>query len=209
METTKGPVRKDLVLVGGGHSHVAVLKRFGMRPMDGVRLTLIARRPHPYSGMLPGYLAGHYTYDEAHIDLRPLARFAGARLYHDEMTGLDAANRQVLCRGRPPVPYDLLSIDIGSQPSRVGIPGAERVLPVKPVDRFLAGWAGIAERALAAGPGFRIAVVGGGAGVSSSRSRSSTACERPGAARASCSSPIRRRYCRPTTRPCGGDSSGS
>lgn len=165
METTKGPVRKDLVLVGGGHSHVAVLKRFGMRPMDGVRLTLIARDVHtPYSGMLPGYLAGHYTYDEAHIDLRPLARFAGARLYHDEMTGLDTANRQVLCRGRPPVPYDLLSIDIGSQPSRVGIPGAERVLPVKPVDRFLAGWAGIAERALAAGPGFRIAVVGGGAG---------------------------------------------
>lgn len=165
METTKGPVRRDLVLVGGGHSHVAVLKRFGMRPIEGVRLTLIARDVHtPYSGMLPGYLAGHYAYDEAHIDLRPLAQFAGARLYHDEMTGLDPANRLVLCRHRPPVPYDVLSMDIGSQPSRVGIPGAERVLPVKPVDRFLDGWKKIAARALATGPGFRIAVVGGGAG---------------------------------------------
>lgn len=165
MQSTKGPVRRDLVLVGGGHSHVAVLKRFGMRPMEGVRLTLIARDVQtPYSGMLPGYLAGHYTYDEAHIDLRPLAQFAGARLYHDEMVGLDPGNRLVLCRSRPPVPYDLLSIDTGSQPSRVGIPGAERVLPVKPVDRFLEGWARIAGRALAASPGFRIAVVGGGAG---------------------------------------------
>lgn len=165
MQGTQGPVRKDLVLVGGGHSHVAVLKRFGMRPMEGVRLTLIARDPHtPYSGMLPGYLAGHYTYDEAHVDLRPLAQFAGARLYHDEMVGLDPVSRRVLCRHRPPVPYDLVSIDIGSQPSRVGIPGAERVLPVKPVDRFLDGWKKIAERALEAGSGFRIAVVGGGAG---------------------------------------------
>ena len=159
-------IRKDLVLIGGGHSHVAALRAFGMRPEPGVRLTLVARDIHTaYSGMLPGYIAGHYDFDDVHVDLRPLARFAGCRLYHDEMTGLDLANHQVLCRGRPPITYDVLSIDIGSTPDSAGVPGAaEHSLPIKPVDRFLAGWDTIERHMRGAAHPFRIAVVGGGAG---------------------------------------------
>ena len=105
MHRAAGPVVKDVVLVGAGHAHVQVLRRFGMRPLEGVRLTLITRELHtPYSGMLPGLIAGRYAFDEAHIDTGPLARFAAARLYPDEVVGLDLARRHVLCRHRPPVP---------------------------------------------------------------------------------------------------------
>ncbi|CAI7900170.1 unnamed protein product, partial [Closterium sp. NIES-54] len=111
-------VVKDLVLIGGGHSHVVVLKSFAMKPMPGVRLILVTRDVHtPYSGMLPGLVAGHYTYDDCHIDLRPLAQLTNARLLHCCASALDLDQRAVvLADGRPPIRYDVLSIDIGITP---------------------------------------------------------------------------------------------
>ncbi|HEX3416620.1 MAG TPA: hypothetical protein VHT21_09485, partial [Stellaceae bacterium] len=93
-----GTIKQDLVLVGGGHAHVHALKTFGMRPVPGVRVTLVTRDVEtPYSGMLPGYVAGHYSLDECHIDLGRLARFAEARLIRDDAIGLDRANCALLC----------------------------------------------------------------------------------------------------------------
>ncbi len=165
MSANTETVLKDLVLIGGGHSHVAVLKSFGMRPMPGVRMTIIARDVHtPYSGMLPGYVAGHYTYDEAHIDLRPLCQFAGARLYQEEAVGIDLANKLVRCANRPAVPYDVLSLNIGSRPDIVGVPGAaDFATPVKPINRFVDRWHSLVDRVLGQPGPHRIAVVGAGA----------------------------------------------
>jgi len=167
MSGAERPVERDIVLVGGGHSHVGVLKRFGMKPEPGVRLTLICTDVHtPYSGMLPGYVAGHYSYDDVHIDLSRLAVFAGARLYRDEVVGIDRVARKVLCRARPPVPYDLLSINIGSTPQWAGVPGAAQwSTPVKPITQFNQRWLALLERLRAhqGGP-LRVAVVGAGAG---------------------------------------------
>src|SRR5580704_772201 len=135
---SRAPLSQDLVLVGGGHAHVHVLKSFGMRPVAGVRVTLIAREVEtPYSGMLPGYVAGRYGFAECHIDLGRLARFAGARLIHDEAVGLDRGARHVLCHAHPAIRYDVVSLDIGSTPRLDDVPGAaEHTISVKPIDRF-------------------------------------------------------------------------
>ncbi len=164
--STDTPVLKDIVLIGGGHAHVSVLRMFGMKPIPGVRLTLITRDIHtPYSGMLPGYVAGHYDHDEVHIDLGPLARFAGARLYHGEVDGIDPVERLAHVPGRPPVPYDLLSINTGSRPRTIDVPGAlEHALPVKPIDQWLRDWQTLQARVQNSQGDFRILVVGGGAG---------------------------------------------
>ena len=166
MQASDQPVLRDIVLVGGGHSHVGVLKRFGMRPVPGVRLTLVCTDVHtPYSGMLPGYVAGHYGYDDVHIDLGRLAAFAGARLFRDEVVGLDRVGQRVLCRHRPAVPYDFASINIGSTPQVAGVRGAaEHAVAVKPIHRFNERWLALLERVRHQRGAMTIALVGGGAG---------------------------------------------
>lgn len=165
MEAKQDIVLKDLVLIGGGHSHVAVLKSFGMKPQPGVRLTVIARDVHtPYSGMLPGFVAGHYDYDAAHVDLRPLSQFAGARLFHDAAIKVDTLNKQVICANRPPVPFDVLSINIGSRPHLQGVKGADEYsVPVKPINRFVDKWQALLQRVVSQPGPHRIGVIGAGA----------------------------------------------
>ncbi|HQT84131.1 MAG: hypothetical protein B7Z58_04450 [Acidiphilium sp. 37-64-53] len=154
------PAARTLVLLGGGHSHVAVIRAFAINPPAGTTIIVIGRDAKtPYSGMLPGLIAGHYTNAEAHIDIAVLCRFAGIRFIHDEATGLDLACQRVLCRTGAPVPYDCLSIDIGASPalraSGIGI---------KPIAPFLAHWEALCARALATPERLHIGVVGAGAG---------------------------------------------
>jgi len=160
------PIVRDIVLVGGGHSHVGVLRMFAMQPLAGVRLTVVCTDTDtPYSGMLPGYIAGHYDFEAVHIDLRRLAEFAGARYFRDEVVGIDRSARKVLCRTRPPLPYDLLSINIGSTPQLSRVTGAsEHALPVKPIRRFNERWLALLARVRAHAGATTIAVVGAGAG---------------------------------------------
>ncbi len=153
------------MLVGGGHAHVEVVRRFGMQPEPAVRLTLVSTPVDtPYSGMLPGFLAGHYGFDDCNIDLRRLCRFAGARLIVDRSAGIDLEERRVLLAGRPPLPYDLLSIDIGSVPDTGGIEGAEHAIPLKPVPAFLNFWSEFEAFANLRDGAVRIVVIGAGVG---------------------------------------------
>ena len=92
MQTPTLPVTKDVVLVGGGHAHALVLRSWGLKPLAGARVTVINPGPTaPYSGMLPGFVAGHYDRSALDIDLVQLARFAGARVILGRATGIDRA----------------------------------------------------------------------------------------------------------------------
>ncbi|HEY9763974.1 MAG TPA: selenide, water dikinase SelD [Trichocoleus sp.] len=142
MMQTAQPIETDVVLVGGGHTHAIVLRKLGMMSLPGVRLTLITNLVDtPYSGMLPCHIAGVYGFDESHIDLRPLTRFANCRLFMDQAIGLDLEKQQVICAHHPPVQYDVLLLDTGSTPATVSVPGAaEHTIPAKPVPQLLRQW---------------------------------------------------------------------
>ena len=157
--------QQHLVIVGGGHAHVHVLKSFTMRPEPSLRLTVVS--PHSYAtytGMVPGVLAGQYRLREAQIDVRALAARAGAAFLADRVVRVEAQQRLIHLMDRPPLSYDLLSLDIGSQPS-----AADRVAEgasawmVKPIEVAAVE----IETALAQPPpagGQQVVVVGAGAG---------------------------------------------
>jgi selenide,water dikinase len=153
------------VLLGGGHSHVEVLRRFGAVPLSGTELVLVSPYPESvYSGMLPGWIAGHYTRDECHIDLCRLTRFANCRFIRSACRGIDPAARLVVCDDGTALPYDVLSVDVGTRSPAFDIPGArEHALAVKPVEDFVLAWDEICNRTIHGQPPRRIAVVGGGA----------------------------------------------
>lgn len=157
------PLVKDLVLVGGGHAHALVARMWAMDPTPGVRLTLINPDPMaPYTGMLPGLIAGHYRRDEMMIDLVRLARFAGARLILDRVTGIDRDSQQLILQGRGPVAYDIASIDIGISSDLPNVPGmAEFAVSAKPLGDYAAKWQDFVTRAL---PHTNLVVIGAGVG---------------------------------------------
>ena len=132
------PIARELVLVGGGHSHVILLRMLGMQPVEGLRVTLISPDSStPYSGMLPGLVAGHYDKDDVFIDLVPLCRFAGADFIRGTVEGVDTASQRLLVQGRPALRYDVLSLDIGCTPSLAELDPDDGVIPVKPISTFL------------------------------------------------------------------------
>lgn len=167
MQQNSQPSLKNLVLIGGGHSHAIVLKLFGNQPVAGVNLTLITPDQYtPYSGMLPGHIAGFYNYSQCHIDLRNLSKFANAQLYLDQVVGLDLENNQVFCANGSVVNFDILSLDIGSTPAKLSVSGAaEYTIAAKPVKQLLEHWYKL-QNMVSENPQkpLSIGVVGGGAG---------------------------------------------
>lgn len=160
MQTSSIPATRDLVLIGGGHTHALVLKRWAMDPLPGARVTLVNPGPTaPYSGMLPGHVAGHYTREALDIDLVRLARRAGARLVLGRACGIDTTAHCVRVEGRPDIGFDVASIDIGITSAMPDLPGfAEHALPAKPLGPFATAWT-----AFRAGRGpARLVVIGGG-----------------------------------------------
>ena len=155
---------KELLLLGGGHAHVQVLRRWMMRPLPGVRVTLVADRAGAvYSGMVPGCVAGDYRPDEAEIDLVPLARRAGAAVVLARIARVDPVARRVELEGRAPLRYDVASLDVGSSVRGLELPGvADHVLATRPIAAFLPRVAERVREKEALGR-VRVAVVGGGA----------------------------------------------
>ena len=96
---------KQVVLVGLGHTHSEIVRRWRTRPMDGAELTCVSDALcASYSGMLPGVLAGQYRPDAMRVDLSRLCAAAGARLVVGEASRLDVIGRTLTVDGVP-VPF--------------------------------------------------------------------------------------------------------
>lgn len=161
------PHKKDLCLIGCGYSHISVIKKLGTHPPPGIRITLISNDALTlYSGMLPGLIAGHYTFADCHIDLQKLCHWAGVHFIRGEVQHIDPLVKKIYCNQCPSLRYDLLSINIGSQPALNDIEGAnEYGCPIKPFKQFLNHWWQWLKtvQTINTNTPKRIVVVGGGA----------------------------------------------
>ena len=161
---------KRLVLAGGGHAHLHVLQSLARKKwLDGGLaggLDVVLVTPHArqvYSGMLPGWIAGHYRLDECVAPLQPLVDAAGVRFVRDHVIGLDPQRRILRCAAADDIPYDVLSLDIGAEIDLSTLAATTApLLSIRPIERFIVDWSRALESCIHAGRA-RIAVVGGGA----------------------------------------------
>ena len=136
-----------------------------MDPPADIRLCVVLDRSVAvYSGMVPGFVAGDYAHHELEIDVLPLARRAQAGVIMAAATDLDPVRREISIEGRPPLRYDIASLDVGSTVRGLELPGVrEFALATRPIAQFVrevdARVAALAE--LDRPP--RVLVVGGGA----------------------------------------------
>ena len=175
---------KQLLLLGAGHAHAQVLRAWAAAPLAGCALVIVSPSGlAPYSGMVPGWLAGNYGFDEICINFAALAQAAGARLVIDSVAALDADQRQVHLASGAVLGYDLLSLNVGStlNPPDLQHAGADaagqqsgqaasRVLCMRPLGGLHSAWTTLlADPALRSSnaPLTVTAVGGGAAGVES------------------------------------------
>ncbi|MEO8752244.1 MAG: FAD-dependent oxidoreductase [Casimicrobiaceae bacterium] len=156
---------KRLILLGGGHAQLSVLTSLAASPIKGWDVRLITPyRRLIYSGMLPGWIAGHYSLEACTLPLDALSERAGAALHLTAAIALDLARNEIRCADGSLVPFDLLSIDTGPEPALGSLPGAaEHALTVRPIERFVAAWPPLLERMLARQGTCHVVVVGAGA----------------------------------------------
>ena len=157
---------KRLLLAGGGQAHVLVLRKLARRRMTNVEIVLVTPSAQLlYSGMLPGWIAGHYALDELTIDVASLARAAGVRVVNTCVQKLDLADKVAFTEHGEAFEFDVLSLATGAVVDVDAIAGArEHALPLRPFDAFVAHWQRIVQHAEGARDALRLTVIGGGAG---------------------------------------------
>jgi selenide,water dikinase len=159
------PIEKHVVLVGAGNAHLGFVRRFGMMPVERVAVTLVSEAPViPYSAMVPGYIAGDYTWDDITIDLVRLCQASKVRFVAGRVQALEVDARQIRVAGRPPLTFDALSLGVGSLPTfPVELADADNSLTIRPMTA-LARKLDALEESLTTNPRpFHFVVVGGGA----------------------------------------------
>jgi pyridine nucleotide-disulfide oxidoreductase family protein len=156
---------KQLILLGGGHAHVKVLADLAARPLAGWQVQLVSPyRRQIYSGMLPGWVAGHYPIESCAIALDVLAARAGVGFHESTGVGVDAASQAIACADGSRLHFDVLSIDTGPLPAIDALPGClEHALPIRPIEAFVAAWPALVDRMLGACRRFDLVVLGAGA----------------------------------------------
>ncbi len=169
MNNPPPPIVSDLLLLGGGHANVQVLKMFSMKPIGGLRITLISDQTHsPYSGMIPGFLAGYYTYEDCHFDMRRMCEEHGHRFIQAKIIGIDTDKKLVQLENRVDVHYACASLNVGIVPKAIEVfaPDATfKAIPLKPISQFIGQWTQLLEdlRNHSGSECLSIAVIGAGA----------------------------------------------
>lgn len=160
---------KRLLLIGAGHAHAGVLRSFAQTPLPDVEIVLVSPTSGvPSSGMLPGWLAGHYRWEEICIDFPALCRRSGARFLVENVTAIDPDAGRITLGSGGTLAYDWVSLNIGPTLVPPVAPSTSvecRLVPLRPLYQLREPWQAVIDevKQLAPGSAYAVLMVGAGA----------------------------------------------
>jgi len=183
---TKFPPKKTLILAGAGHAHIGMLRRLSaarLKDADTIEadIHLISEQPQTiYSGMLPGWMAGHYQLHDISIDIKSLCVRAGVRFIQQSLVQVNAASNKVVTTGNEQTDfdYDVLSLNTGADTDMRWLRDHKDqndyrsdsddsdantdVIAIRPLSTFITQWQRILKDAQSSEK-YQLAIIGAGA----------------------------------------------
>ncbi len=154
-------MKKTMLLIGGGHAHVEVLRQLALNPPAEADVALFNPSPSVWcSSMLPGVIAGHYEPAEAKVNLWALCQRARVRFFETSVLALNAANGVLESGIGERHRFDVASLDVGGVTQPIPTTPGAYVVTVRPIDPLLAA---ITEFESVRSAGLMVRIVGSGA----------------------------------------------
>ncbi len=146
-----------ILIAGAGHATLPLIKMGRKWKEKNIQIKVVSAHPYLiYSGSLPQYMGGFYSWNQTAVDVEQLCTRYGTDFNSGTVESVNKREKTVVTSDRRKFSYDYLVINVGAETKPLF--NSEDVIPVKPMPKLLE-----IKESLENGEISKLLIIGGGA----------------------------------------------